>query len=283
LRYSDSGKQVVSTIGEFVESLLGKDKYFSSPLPRIPVKVRQMLERELAPLHQYRKRMEANQKLFRTKRIQELPVEVSLDSGWVAGVAKEFVGRAQARRKVRVQLDDGTVVTVHMGKVVLQKKEDDKSGDESGDGSDDEGKSRRRRRSRSPDWSYYKGRSDKDMVEDMREKAKQDAVCGQGKSYSRRPLTVEEELWKREPDSRVSMLGEGEERGGAHSSGTKRGAGSETSRDNDVMKRLRREEEQEHKKRMADIFQKYGSASKATSTTSAKSNDIDQPEVLRLG
>ena len=264
LKYTDVGKPVVSTIGEYVESLLARDKYFSTPLPRIPVKVRQMLEKELAPLHQYRKRMEANLRTFRTRRLGALPVEVRVDGDWIRGVALEYVGRASQR--VRAQLEDGSTVQVHLGKVVLRE--------ESGD-SDSRAKKRRRSHSlqNSPDWSRFKGRSDAEMVQELRDKAKEDAVCA-GKSYARRPLTVEEELWKREPEVRVSLLGD--ERPNHRRP-------LEERRESEASRRMRYEEEEERMKRMRVIYEKYGSAKSSGSTTTAKVNDVDEPDVLRLG
>merc|ERR1711920_1139374 len=120
LVHSHGGKQIVTTIGEYVESLLVREKYFSTPLPRIPVKVRQMLEKELAPLPQYRKRMEANRRAFKSMRVADLPVEVVVNGGWQMGLAKELVGRPAIARKIRVKLDDGGDVNVHLGKVVLR-------------------------------------------------------------------------------------------------------------------------------------------------------------------
>merc|ERR1719401_715562 len=124
LVYSREGKQVVTTIGEYVESLLVKDKYFNTPLPRIPVKVRQHLEKELAPLPQYRKRLEANRRTFAEARsVADLPVEVLVGGAWVAAEAKELVGRPTTARKLRVKIEDGGEVTVHLGKVVLRDQE----------------------------------------------------------------------------------------------------------------------------------------------------------------
>ncbi|CAK0858842.1 unnamed protein product, partial [Prorocentrum cordatum] len=51
-----SGQQgTPNTIGEYVEHLLMKDKYYGTPLPRLPVLVRRQLEERVAPLPQYRK------------------------------------------------------------------------------------------------------------------------------------------------------------------------------------------------------------------------------------
>uniref|UniRef100_A0A7S2DT93 Pre-mRNA-splicing factor 38 n=1 Tax=Alexandrium andersonii TaxID=327968 RepID=A0A7S2DT93_9DINO len=280
LKYHDGNKQVASTVGEYVEALLVRDRYFSTPLPRIPVKVKMALERELAPLQQYRKRMEANQKNF-PKRVSDLPVEVCLDGEWVRGTAKEYVGRSSLKRKVRIQTKDGNEVVSHMGKVVLREDAQSDSGGESGE----EGKAKRRRRSRSrgrksPDWSRYKGRSDADMVGELREKAKEDAVCGYGKAYARRPLTVEEELWKREPETRVSMLGDENNRNTSY----RRNPADEKKTESESARRRRLEEEDERAKRLRGIYEKYGSSNKsATTAAPAKINDMELPDVLRLG
>lgn len=279
LQYVENGQTVNTNIGEYVEGLLGKVKYFGTPLPRIPIKARQMLEKELAPLAQYRKRMDANQQTFRNKRINDLPVEVCIDGEWMCGMAKEYAGRVNTRRKARVVLEDGQSVSVHLGKVVL--RDDDNSGSE---GSGSEGRKRRRRRSRSrrrnasPDWSRYKGPSQTEMAEEYREKSKEEAVCAHStRSYGRRPLTMEEELWKGESDVHVSMLGPDRKA----TSGSRR-SGGQGSEESELTKKLRREDELERQKRMRDIYEKYGSAASAAKK-SASSSDIDLPSVLRLG
>jgi len=279
LKYHDGGKQIASTIGEYVEALLVRDRYFSTPLPRIPVKVKMALEKELAPLQQYRKRMEANQRTF-PKRVNDLPVEVCIHCEWVRGTAKEYVGRSSLKRKVRIQLEDGSEVVSHLGKVVLREGAQSDSGGESGS----EARARKRRRSRSrgrksPDWSRYKGRSDADMVEELREKAKEDAVCGHGKAYARRPLTVEEELWKREPEMRVSMLGDE-----SRSTSYRKTAFEGEKRESEETRRRRLQEEDERAKRMRGIYEKYGSSTKSAATVTVPTHsDVDLPDVLRFG
>eukprot|EP00429_Kryptoperidinium_foliaceum_P014659 CAMPEP_0176041666 /NCGR_PEP_ID=MMETSP0120_2-20121206/20668_1 /TAXON_ID=160619 /ORGANISM="Kryptoperidinium foliaceum, Strain CCMP 1326" /LENGTH=633 /DNA_ID=CAMNT_0017375069 /DNA_START=36 /DNA_END=1935 /DNA_ORIENTATION=+ len=104
LVYSQGGKPTYTTIGEYVEQLLIRDRYFNTPFPRIPVKVRQMLEKELAPLHQYRKRMEANRRTFKGKKVADMPVEVCVDGRWVGRrptVGVEEAPRAVGRRRRR--------------------------------------------------------------------------------------------------------------------------------------------------------------------------------------
>jgi pre-mRNA-splicing factor 38B len=272
LTYVENGQTINTTIGLFVEGLLGKVKYFGMPLPRIPVKVHQRLERELAPMWQYRKRMEANHRTLGKKRITDLPVEVCIDGEWLRGTAKEYSGKIFQKRKARVELEDGQAVSVHLGKVVLR----DGSARSESEDSGEEGNKRKRRR-RSPDWSRYKGRSEKEMTAEFRDKWKEEAVCTTGKSYSRRPFTMEEELWRREPEARVSMLGEDE-----------RAASSRRQRQEEdsaiasaVAQKLKRDEELERMNKMRAIYEKYGASSAAKKSSSV--GDVDKPDVLRLG
>lgn len=278
LQYVESGQTVNTTIGEYVEGLLSKVKYFGTPLPRIPVKARQLLEKELAPLAQYRKRMEANQVTFKSMRINDLPVEVCIDGQWLCGAAKEYVGRVSSRRKVRVVLEDGQSVHVHLGKVVLRDGENSKS-----EGSGPEGNKRKRSRSRSrkragsPDWSRYKGRSHQEMAHEFHEKSKEEALCTAGKSYAKRPFTMEEELWRSEAEVRVSMLGDHAKRSGSGKGKSK----GEDAVESEITKRRKQEEEMERQSRMRAIYEKYGSTSAAKKTST--SSDVDLPDVLRLG
>mmetsp|Transcript_19013 Transcript_19013/g.60381 ORF Transcript_19013/g.60381 Transcript_19013/m.60381 type:complete len:630 (-) Transcript_19013:98-1987(-) len=277
LRHAMGGKQVTTTIGKYVESLLASDKYFETPLPRIPHKVRQVLEKELAPLQQYRKRMDANLRTFRSRPIAYLPVEVCVEGSWLPGTAKEFAGRCSLRRKVLVQLEGGAEACVHLGKVVL-RDDPERSGSESG--SECTGRRRRRSRSRrrSPDWSRWKGKGETEMVEEFREKAKEEAVCGHGKSYARRPMTMEEELWKRDPETRVSMLGDDSRQS------FRRPALGLEARENEAPQRQRREEDLEHQRRLREIYEKYGSCGRpAIHTATARPSDVEAPDVLRLG
>eukprot|EP00931_Biecheleriopsis_adriatica_P075830 TRINITY_DN4960_c0_g1_i2.p1 TRINITY_DN4960_c0_g1~~TRINITY_DN4960_c0_g1_i2.p1 ORF type:complete len:665 (+),score=178.55 TRINITY_DN4960_c0_g1_i2:203-1996(+) len=300
LTYQDGGKSVTTTIGEYVEDLMAKEKYFNKPLPRVPVKVKQYLEKELAPMSEYRKRMKAHAK-NNIKKIAGTAVEVYHDGSWVPGTAQEFVGKVVKGRKVKVDLEDGGSVEVHMGKVVLRGdgdrdedkgRSDDDSRSEEGSrsGSEDDGKKKRRKRSRSrrrgrsssQDWCRYKGKSDKELIEAMRDKAREDAVCAYGSSYSRRrPHTMEESLWMGERDTRVSMLGSDSRSDG---SSRKRSEKEREEEENQRKAKMRREEEEEHKKRMRDIYEKYGSAkTSAYGSGSGARKEIDQPDILRLG
>ena len=287
LKYLDGDKQVTTTIQEYVENLLIKDKYYNTPLPRIPVKVRQQLEKELAPLAQFRKRMAAMQKAL-PKKVSGTAVEVYVDGTWLRGHIKHYLGNH--KRKVGVLLENGSMVNSHLGKVVLrdedeakgetedEKKEEDEHPEKVDKGSekkekkekkeakkesrdDRSSRSRSRHRSRSrtsrrrsPDWARYKGPIlDASELERLREKAREDAVVGVGKVYSKRPTTVEGELWRGSGDARVSMLGPQHVGGNTSRSNTKHGVS-----DPEVSRTRSREEEEEHKRRMREIYEKLG-------------------------
>ena len=291
LKYLDGDKQVTTTIQEYVENLLIKDKYYNTPLPRIPVKVRQQLEKELAPLAQFRKRMAAMQKAL-PKKVSGTAVEVYVDGTWLRGHIKHYLGNH--KRRVGVLLENGSMVNSHLGKVVLRDKDEDEAkGDtedenkeedehpeekvdkgsekkekkeskkESRDDRPSRSRSRHRSRSRtsrtsrrrSPDWARYKGPIlDASELERLREKAREDAVVGVGKVYSKRPTTVEGELWRGSGDARVSMLGPQHVGGNTSRSSTKHGVS-----DPEVSRTRSREEEEEHKRRMREIYEKLGS------------------------
>jgi len=300
LKYQEpSGKSASMSIGEYVENLMIKEKYFSTPLPRIPVKVRQQLEERLAPLPSYRKRMQANRKAFQQGRVVDTPVEVCVDNGkWVAGKAVEMFGRSSTFVKVRVKLEDGKEITAHLGKVVLRDSGSDASGSEdSGGRSGSEGATRNRRkkqrrsrsrgqgragRGRSPDWSRWKGKSHVEMLEELRERAKQDAVCGSGKVYPRRPLTFEgfatkaahHEIPPAELDggsgAKPSWV---QPRQSAHK--------QEDADEDDITRRLKARKEDERRREQQAIFEKYGKQSRPGA--GAGYSDVDRADVLRLG
>merc|ERR1719198_2054296 len=109
-----------TTIGEYVEALLLKDKYFNTPLPRIPMGLKRKLEERLAPMTQYRKRTRANHKVFGDiPRAINQTVEVCVNGVWKGGHAIEVDTRVPSRIKVRVDMPDGEVIA-HIGRVVLR-------------------------------------------------------------------------------------------------------------------------------------------------------------------
>lgn len=292
LNYLDaSGKSISTSIGEYVESLLIKEKYFGTPLPRIPVKVRTQLEERLAPLPSYRKRMQANRWVFNNKdRTEDVPVEVCLENGdWVSGKALETYGRSTTFVKLRVKLEDGKEITAHLGKVVLRDTSPERSASEASEKgrSDSEGAARnrrkkhrrsrsrsRRRQGRSPDWSRWKGKSHVEMLEELRERAKEDAVS-HGKVYPRRPMTFESfaTSYQASENKLVSDAHVAQQRAPAQK--------QEETHEDDITRRLRRQQEDERQRQQAAIFEKYGKQNRPDSSSAY--SDVDRADVLRLG
>jgi hypothetical protein len=295
LHYPDGNKQSTMSIGQYVEALLIKEKYFGSPLPRIPVKVRQQLEERLAPLPSYRKRMLANKRIFEAKdRMSDTPVEVYVDGQWLFGIAVELIGRSTTFVRVRVKLkEDGQEIISHLGKVVLRGKSPDRSDSESSGGkrSNSEGRNRKkkqrrsrsrsRRRGKSPDWSRWKGKSQVEMLEELRERVREDAVCSHGKSYPKRPLTFEGFATKYEASEHRNVDRDASSYVQPRVSSA---AQKHEDADDDITRRLRIKQDEERQRNQRAIFEKYSSkTTRPGGSDAAGYNDVDRLDVLRLG
>jgi len=140
-------------------------------------------------------------------------------------------------------------------------------------------RSRSRQRGEGPDWSRFKGKSHVEMLEELRERAKEDAVCGHGKVYPRRPLTFEGFATKYESAERqVPVDGEArpsyvQPRAAAQS--------KEDAEEDDITRRLKRKQEDERQRQQQAIFEKYGKQARPESSSAY--GDVDKPDVLRLG
>mmetsp|Transcript_42611 Transcript_42611/g.68020 ORF Transcript_42611/g.68020 Transcript_42611/m.68020 type:complete len:633 (+) Transcript_42611:84-1982(+) len=292
--YQDGGKQLTMSVGEYVEALLLKEKYFGTPLPRIPVKVRHQLEERLAPLPSFRKRMQANKAIFDSKeRSSDVLVEVCVDGEWLRGKTQELVGRSSTFVKVRVKLEDGQEITSHLGKVVLRDSSDrGSSASSSSSRSGSEGgrkkkkkqrrsRSRSRRRGRSPDWSRWKGKSHTEMLEELRERAKEDAVCGYGKVYPKRPMTFEGFATKYDADEK-RLVSDAPQSSHAQHRGTSAAQKQEEDAADDITRRLRAKQDEERQRSQRAIFEKYGAKNRGSDASSAYS-DVDRLDRLRLG
>jgi len=292
--YQDGGKQLTMSVGEYVEALLLKEKYFGTPLPRIPVKVRNQLEGRLAPLPSFRKRMQANKLIFDTKeRSPDVPVEVCVDGEWLRGKTQELVGRSSTFVKVRVKLEDGQEITSHLGKVVLRDSSRDRSSSSSSSRSGSEGgrnkkkkkrrsRSRSKRRGQSQDWSRWKGKSHTEMLEELRERAREDAVCGHGKVYPKRPLTFEGFATKNDTFEHRLVSDAGTDRTHVQHRGTSAGQKQEDDAGDDITRRLRARQDEERQRNQRAIFEKYGAKSRGSDASSAYS-DVDRLDRMRLG
>jgi len=277
LRYTQDGQDHLTTIGEYAESLLVDEKYFETPMPRIPVKVRHYIEEKVAPMAQFRKRMEANKENITAENVYGLQVEVFLDGNWVNATAEEVLYNSPHRAKIRVALDgqgeEKETMKAHLGKVVI--REVDKGGNV---GREDRSRSPPRTRGgKDYDWSRHKGKSEERLVEELRQRLRDKAVCGPGRSYAKRPLSF---------DASMSSTALGNMSGGAGEHHQQDGQSSRRQReeqdedDAEISRRVQQQEKDRRAQELHKVFQKYSASSSAGKSSSGST---DLPDVLRLG
>lgn len=277
LTYTQDSSEVRTTIGEYVESLLTQDKYFDTPLPRLPVKVRSVMEEKIAPMLQHRKRMAANRSAITPQNVEDTTVEVCMDGTWLRGTAKELASNVPSRVKVKVRLEGGVDVKVHLGKVVIVDSDDEQ---------DDKGRRRKRSRSRSrgrrggsPDWSRWKGKSDAEMLQELQERKRENAVCGHGKAFIKRPLNFEGSMASTAIPNPSPVVYE--ESSSANNNSRRRRRTEEEAKVEEELARRKREDENARQQRLAAVYKKYCATPSQSQGSAYK--EVDRPDVLRLG
>merc|ERR1712232_936400 len=143
-------------------------------------------------------------------------------------------------------------------------------------------RARSRSRSRSVDWSRRKGKSDAEMIEELRSRLRENAVCGQGKVYAKRPLTFDASMSSTAlPDPAMAH--------GMHPASRQRRhqQEQEEQEETEAIRRRRKQDEDERAKNLHNVYQKYcaSSASAASSGSGAlrsMTEAVDRPDVLRL-
>jgi len=264
-----------TTVGEFCEGLLSQDKYYSTVLPRLPMSTKRMLEAKLAPITQYRKRTKHNLDLLDIYRLENVRIEANANGDWISGTTIELMDDAPSRLKVRVRLEDSTEDIVHLGKLILtDRRYAGYSGTKSS-------KNRSRSRSRDrTDWAREKGRSDRELVEEMRTKDREKAVCSSGKEYARKPVGYKAAcaLPREQGAASYRLM---EEETFVPMKQIRRRSPSP----NNQQSEFRKAPSQEHQARMQQLFEKYGmSASRSEQASSSRpTGDYDAPDVMRLG
>jgi len=255
-----------TTIGEYVEGLLTQERYFSTVLPRLPMSTKRQLEVRLAQVPQFRKRTQANQRFLDIYRQQGVRIEACLDDGeWRAGEVVELVESASSRMKLRARLGEGgDEVTVHLGKVILV---------------DSRFTAAAGFHSRSPlvDWAREKGKSDAELLEELRKREQDRAVCSSKSEYARRPVSFKVAL-PMEQGSASHRLIQDE----TAVSASKRIEHRERSRSPALQARSR-EHSAEYQARMRQLFEKYGMAKGVEVDALRSRSDIEGPDVMRLG
>jgi pre-mRNA-splicing factor 38B len=276
LTYNQDGREINTTVGEFVETLMTQDKYFDSPLPRLPVKVKQLVEEKVAPMLQHRKRMQANRTSLTSENAEDMSVEVCMDGAWMKGIAQGFEKRYPSRPKVKVKLENGLDVRAHLGKVIIA------SGDDQ-DGEDDGKRGRSRSRSRgrrggSPDWSRWKGKSDAECLQDLRERQKDSAVTSHGKAYAKRPLNFDASMAS-------TALANPAAEAGVSFSQPSLGRMSRQQEEEEALEEARlarkRREDDERQRQLANVYKKYCATPSQSQGSAYK--EVDTPDMLRLG
>merc|ERR1712087_328525 len=164
---------------------------------------------------------------------------------------------------------DGSEEYVHLGKVILQDKDGGKDGRE---------RSRSRgRRTSAEDWSRMKGRTDKELLDDMRSRERDRAVCSSGKDYARKPIGYKAACaLAREQGKASYRLMEDETFVPTQRPGRTRTPSPQ--REGAFGKR----QDSEHQARMQQIYEKYGSTKTAEAGGSVRSDEVDRAERMRL-
>jgi len=259
-----------TTIGEYVEGLLSKDRYYSTVLPRLPMTTKRQVESKLAQVPQYRKRTQANQRLLEVYRQRDVRIEACPDDlAWQSGVTVSLDESSATRQKVRVRLSDGREEVVHIGKIILtDHRFSSANGHHRGH--------RTRSRSRSPqvDWARYRGKSQAELIDAQRSRDRDKAVCSSGKDYARKPVGFKV----------------------ACALPREMGAASHRLMEDETFVPIRRDTRRrspspaqekkvqhsaEHQAQMQQLFEKYGMAKAADTPTGT--NLIEGPDVMRLG
>lgn len=261
-----------TTVGEFCEGLLSQEKYYSTVLPRLPMSTKRQLEAKLAPIPQYRKRTKANLDLLDVYRTENVRVEANTSGDWLMGTTVELIDDAPSRLKVRVRLEDDTEEVVHLGKVILT---DRRYAGYSGSGKHGRNRSRSRSRDKT-DWARDKGRPDRELVDELRSRDREKAVCSSGKEYARKPLGYKAScaLPREQGQASYRLM---EEETFVPMKQVRRRSPSPSQKEQE----FRKAPSAEHQARMQQLFEKYGMAK--TSEASGSRADIDSPDVFRFG
>lgn len=262
----------MTTIGEYVEGLLTQDHYYSAVLPRLPMAVKKHLETRLAQVPQDRKRTKANRRLLDVFGEKGVQIEACTGDGeWREGEVVELLADS-SRPKVRMRFEGGDEEgLVHLGRVIVA---DSRYSSRSGHRNRERGRSR----SRSVDWSRERGKSTKELLDEHRRREQDKAVCSSGKEYSRRPVSFQVAL-PREMGNASKSLIESEEGDGPGRRGRRQESVREKSPEMD--RKRKREEDDEYKARMKQLYEKYGTA-KAPQDAGRRS-DLEGPDVMRFG
>ncbi|CAE7874676.1 PRPF38B, partial [Symbiodinium microadriaticum] len=280
---SKSTPGFVVTIGEYVESLLLDERYYYSTLPRIPVGVKKKIEEKVAPLGQYRKRAAQNKDMLSAFKEAGTPVEACRDNGvWVVGQTLQVIESVPSRIAVRIRAVDGREEVYHLGRVILRdepKKPPDRTRSRSRSPKRDAGAGGPR--SGSPDLTRSRGQSLEEMLEELRARQRERAVCSTGKDYARKPIGFMSGLaMKRDVGQASTRLREEETYAPRQVEHRKQMA------DESILGRPETERDREQQLLKQQLFEKYGNINPRTNPKEQQQPadmDIEDASVMRLG
>merc|ERR1711972_353494 len=115
-------------------------------------------------------------------------------------------------------------------------------------------------RSGSPDWSRWRGKSDAQMVEELRGRVREEAVCNDRKDYAKRLPSYESCLCtRREQGSQEARLIEDETHINMEKRRPEKPITQEEEEEFERLKRSRSDAEHERQRKLKDIYEKYTS------------------------
>jgi len=124
------------------------------------------------------------------------------------------------------------------------------------------------------------------MLRELRERAREEAVCGHGKDYARRPTGFEIGLaLRREQGTAESRLVEEDTFVSQETKRKSRRQAQEDVEEDRERMRRRVQEEGERQRKLMQIYEKYGQhgGGQASIQGSSRPHDVEGPDVMRLG
>lgn len=276
---SKSTPGFMATIGEYVESLLMDERYYYSTLPRIPMGVKKKIEEKVAPLGQYRRRAAKNKSSLQLFKEPGTPVEACRENGsWITGTVVQVLESVSTRISVRIRVADGKEEVFHLGKVIL-REDPSRKGEERAKSRSRSPKRDPLGRTTSPDLTRSRGQSREEMLDELRAKQRERAVCSTGKDYARKPIGFMSGLaMKRDVGQASTRLREEETYAPRQVEHRQKMPDSEM-----LLGRPESERDREKELLKQQLFEKYGNINPRVATKEQPPADPEESDRLRLG
>jgi len=276
---SKSTPGFMATIGEYVESLLMDERYYYSTLPRIPMGVKKKIEEKVAPLGQYRRRAAKNKSSLQLFKEPGTPVEACRENGsWITGTVVQLLESVSTRIGVRIRVADGKEEVFHLGKVIL-REDPNRKGEERAKSRSRSPKRDPLGRTTSPDLTRSRGQSREEMLDELRAKQRERAVCSTGKDYARKPIGFMSGLaMKRDVGQASTRLREEETYAPRQVEHRQKMPDSEM-----LLGRPESERDREKELLKQQLFEKYGNINPRVVPKEQPPADPEESDRLRLG